>query len=169
MDRAQKRELVTTLNGIFDGAGVIVVAHYKGLTVQQMSELRIKMAEAGAQFKVAKNSLAKLALEGTQAEGIKDLFQGPTAFAYSEDPVAAPRIAVNFAKDNENLVILGGIMGADPLDVSRVQALAELPSLDEIRAKIVGIVSTPARQIAQVLAAPGGQVARVINAYATKE
>ena len=168
MERAQKEALVTSMNQTFKDAGVVVVAHYKGLNVAEMTDLRVKMAEAGANFKVAKNSLTKLALEGTDAIGLKDLFQGPTAVAYSEDPVAAPKIAVNFAKDHENLVILGGSMGADMLDVDKVKALAALPSLDELRGKIVGMIQTPATRIAGVLGAPGGQVARVLNAYASK-
>lgn len=169
MERAQKEALVTTLRKAFSDAGVIVVAHYQGLNVAQMTDLRVKMAGAGAQLKVAKNSLAKLALNGTEAEGIKDLFEGPTAVAYSDDPVAAPKIAVEFAKDNESLVILGGTMGADVLDVEKVNALAALPSLDELRARLVGMISTPATRVARVLSAPASQVAQVLSAYAAKE
>ena len=126
------------------------------------------MPEAGANFKVVKNRLVKLALEGTDAAEIKDLFSGPTAIAFSDDPVAAPKVVANFAKEHEQLVILGGAMGATVLDPSGVKALAELPSLDELRAKIVGMIQTPATRIAGVLQAPGGQLARVMNAYATK-
>ncbi len=170
MDRAQKSELVATLNGVFSqNAGSIVVAHNLGLTVSQMTDLRLKMAEEGATLKVAKNRLVKLALDGTDAEGIKDLFTGPTAIAYSDDPVAAPKVAAKFAKDNEKYVVLGGTMGSTVLDETGVKALAELPSLEELRAKLVGMIQTPATRIAGILQAPGGQVARVLNAYATKE
>jgi large subunit ribosomal protein L10 len=165
MDRAQKEAQVATLNAVFKDAGVIVVTHYKGLTVKQMTELRVAMGEAGAKFKVAKNSLVKLALADTDAAGIADLFEGPTAVAYSDDPVAAPKITAGFAKKNEDLVILGGAMGRDVLDAAAVKALAELPSLDELRGQIVGMISTPATRIVRLLKEPGSAVARVINAY----
>ncbi|MFN0190469.1 MAG: 50S ribosomal protein L10 [Aestuariivirga sp.] len=169
MDRAEKKELVATLNEVFKTTSVIVVAHNKGLTVNQVNDLRGKMAQAGATVKVAKNRLAKLALEGTGASGIKDLFTGPTMVAYAADPVAAPKVAADFAKANEKFVVLGGALGSTILDAKAVKALAELPSLDQLRAKIVGMIQTPATRIAGVLAAPGGQIARVINAYATKD
>ena len=168
MDRAQKQELVTSLNGVFAEAGVIVVSHYKGLTVGEMTDLRRQMSEAGATLKVAKNSLVKIALEGTSASGISDLFVGPTVIAYSSDPVAAPKIAAKFAKSNEKLVLLGGIMGETMLDVDGVKALAALPSLDELRGKIVGLINAPATKVAGVLQAPAGQLARVMGAYASK-
>ncbi|MDH3581392.1 MAG: 50S ribosomal protein L10 [Hyphomicrobiales bacterium] len=164
MDRAQKEELVTTLNGVFSDAGVIVVAHYSGLTVADMTDLRHRMREAGGHVRVAKNRLAKRALEGTEAAGISDLFSGPTCLAYSDDPVAAPRVAVNFAKDNENLVILGGTMGPTVLDAAAVKSLASLPSLDELRGKLVGLVQAPASKIARILNAPAGKLARVFSA-----
>ena len=166
MERAQKQELVTTLNGVFSDAGVVVVAHYSGLSVAQMTELRSKMREAGGRVKVAKNRLAKRALEGTDVAGIADLLTGPTCLAYSEDPVAAPKIAVNFAKENENLVILGGAMGETMLDADAVKSLASLPSLDELRGKLVGLLQAPAGKIARVVAAPAGQLARVVSAKA---
>lgn len=169
MDRAEKKELVATLNEVFKTTGVIVVAHNKGLTVNQVNDLRGKMAQAGATVKVAKNRLAKLALEGTGASGIKDLFAGPTMVAYAADPVAAPKVAAEFAKANEKFVVLGGALGSTIMDAKAVKALAELPSLDQLRAKIVGMIQTPATRIAGVLATPGGQIARVINAYATKD
>jgi large subunit ribosomal protein L10 len=169
VDRAEKKELVATLNEVFKTTGVIVVAHNKGLTVNQVNDLRGKMAQAGATVKVAKNRLAKLALEGTGASGIKDLFTGPTMVAYAADPVAAPKVAAEFAKANEKFVVLGGALGSTIMDAKAVKALAELPSLDQLRAKIVGMIQTPATRIAGVLAAPGGQIARVINAYATKD
>ena len=168
MERAEKKELVTTLNGVFKSAGVIVVAHYTGLSVAQMTDLRARMREAGASVKVTKNRLAKLALDGTPAGSISDLFKGPTAIAYSDDPVAAPKVAAAFAKENEKLVILGGAMGETFLDVNGVKQLAELPSLDELRAKLVGMINTPATRIAGVVQAPAGQLARVLGAYAAK-
>ena len=169
MERAEKKELVASLNQVFKTTGVIVVAHNKGLTANQVLDLRNKMAQAGATVKVAKNRLAKLALDGTDATGIKDLFVGPTMLAYADDPMAAPKVAAAFAKGNEKFVVLGGALGKTVLDANAVKALAELPSLDELRGKIVGLIQAPATRIAGVLAAPGGQIARVINAYASKE
>lgn len=168
MERAEKREFVTSMNKVFADAGAVVVAHYTGLTVAEMSTLRGQMKEAGGTVKVAKNRLAKLALEGTDAEHISDLFTGQTLVAYSEDPVTAPKVAVEFSKKNEKLVILGGAMGATNLDVNGVKSLAELPSLDELRGKLIGMISTPAQRIAMITKAPAGQVARVIGAYADK-
>lgn len=168
MDRAQKEELVSHLNGVFANAGVVVVAHYSGLTVAQMTDLRGKMSEAGGNVKVTKNRLARLALDGTPVAGIADHFTGPTAIAYSDDPVAAPKIAAAFAKENEQFVILGGAMGETLLDQNGVKALAELPSLDELRGKLVGMISTPATRIAGVLQAPAGQLARVMGAKAAQ-
>lgn len=156
------------LNGVFTDSGVVVVAHYSGLTVTEMNSLRNDMAEVGASLKVAKNRLAKLALNGTSSEPITGLFEGPTAIAYSDDPVSAPKAMAKFAKDNEKLVILGGMMGETVLDENGVKALAELPSLDELRGTLVGMISSPATKIAGVLAAPGGQIARVIGAYAAQ-
>ena len=161
--------MVSTLNEVFSNTKVVVVAHYSGLTVAQMTALRGRMKDAGASLKVAKNRLVKLALKGTNAEHISDLFQGPTVIAYSDDPVAAPKIAADFAKTNEKFVILGGAMGATNLDAKGVEALATLPSLDELRAKLVGMIQTPATRIAGVLQAPGSQLARVLGAYAKKD
>ena len=169
MERAEKTELVATLNQVFKTTGVIVVAHNKGLTVNQVNDLRNRMAQAGATVKVAKNRLAKLALDGTDASGIKDLFVGPTMVAYAADPVSAPKVAAAFAKINDKFVVLGGALGKTVLDAAAVKALAELPSLDQLRGKIIGLIQAPATRIAGVLAAPGGQIARVINACATKE
>ena len=168
MDRAEKTELVSQYNSIFNDAGVIVVTHYSGLSVAEISDLRNKMAEVGGTVIVTKNRLVKLALAGTSAEGIEDLFSGPTAIAYSSDPVAAPRIAANFAKGNENLVILGGVMGTTTLDTEGVNNLASLPSLDELRGKLVGLLNAPATKVAGVLQAPAGQLARVMGAKAAK-
>jgi large subunit ribosomal protein L10 len=169
VDRAQKSELVTTLNEVFSNTSVVVVAHYSGLNVSQMTALRGRMRDAGASLKVAKNRLAKLALKGTKLEHMSDLFQGPTVIAYSADPVAAPKVAAEFAKTNEKFVVLGGAMGTTALDAKGVEALATLPSLDALRAKLIGMIQTPATRIAGVLQAPGAQVARVIGAYARKD
>ncbi|EJF90758.1 50S ribosomal protein L10 [Bartonella tamiae] len=168
MDRAEKREFVTWLNGTFKESGSVVVAHYSGLSVSQMNDLRSKMGEAGGTIKVAKNRLAKIALKGTESEGMSDLFVGQTLIAYSPDPMTAPKVAVEFSKAHDKLVILGGAMGATSLSVDAVKSLASLPSLDELRAKLVGMISTPATRIAQVVNAPAGQVARVFGAYAQK-
>ena len=169
MERAEKKELVATLNQVFKSTGVIVVAHNKGLTVNQVNDLRNKMSQAGATVKVAKNRLAKRAPDGTDARGIRGLFTGPTMVAYAADPVAAPKVAAAFAKGNEKFVVLGGALGKTIMDANAVKALAELPSLDQLRGKLIGLIQAPATRIAGVLAAPGGQIARVINAYATKE
>lgn len=169
MERAEKRELVTGLNEAFSNAGSVVVAHYAGITVAQMNDLRTKMRAAGGTVKVAKNRLAKIALQGTESEGIIDLFKGQTLVAYSNDPITAPKVASEFAKGNDKLVILGGSMGKTALDADGVKALAALPSLDELRAKLVGMIVTPATRIAQVVNAPAASVARVIGAYARKD
>ena len=166
MDRAAKAELVATLNGVFSDTSVVVVAHYKGLTVADMQKLRTQMKQVGAAVKVAKNRLARIALEGTDVASIQDLLKGPTLLAYSSDPVAAAKVAVDFAKGNEKLVILGGAMGTTALNVQGVQALATMPSLDELRAKLVGLVNAPATKIAQVVNAPAAKLARVFGAYA---
>jgi len=169
VEKAEKREFVTWLNEVFKESGSVVVAHYAGLTVAQMSDLRSKMRESGGSVKVAKNRLAKIALQGTESEGLADLFTGQTVIAYSSDPVSAPKVAVEFAKANDKLVILGGAMGATKLDAEGVKSLASLPSLDELRARLVGMISTPATRIAQIVNAPAGQLARVFGAYARKD
>ena len=169
MDRAAKSELVTDLNGVFAKTAVVVVAHYKGLTVADMQKLRSQMKQAGATVKVAKNSLTKIALEGTDVASIGPLMKGPTLIAYSGDPVAAPKVAVDFAKINDKLVILGGAMGKTSLDPNGVRSLATMPSLDELRAKIVGLVNAPATKIAQLATAPAAKLARVFGAYAKKD
>lgn len=169
MDRAEKRELVTDLNGVFQTSGSVVVAHYAGITVAQMNDLRTKMRAAGGTVKVAKNRLAKIALQGTPSEAIQGLFTGQTLIAYAEDPVVAPKITSEFAKGNDKLIILGGAMGETSLDIEGVKTLATLPSLDELRAKLVGMISTPASRIAQVVNAPAAQLARVFGAYARKD
>ena len=169
MERAQKRDVVTALHDVLAKTGVIVVAHYAGLTVGAMTKLRSEMRGAGGQVKVAKNRLVKLALEGTDAEGIAELLKGPTCLAYSVDPVAAPKIAVKFAKANEKFVILGGAMGTTALDAKGVNSLADLPSLDELRGTLIGLLQAPASKIARTLSEPGAQLARVFAAYGNKE
>jgi large subunit ribosomal protein L10 len=168
VDRAAKKELITSLNGVLKNTNVVVVAHYSGLNVTQMQSLRKQMKQAGAAVKVAKNRLAKIALEGTDAAVIVPLLKGPTLIAYSGDPIAAPKVAADFAKANEKFVILGGVMGKTALDANGVKALASLPSLDELRAKIVGLIQAPATKIAQVVNAPAAKLARVVQAYAAK-
>ena len=169
MDKAQKTAVVEDLNGVFANAGSVVVAHYTGLTVAELSDLRSRMRAAGASFRVAKNRLAVRALKGTPIEGISDLFKGPTGIAVSSDPVAAAKVSAAYAKDNDKLIILGGSVGTTTLDAAGVKALATLPSLDELRGKIVGLLVAPATKIAGVVAAPAGQLARVIGAYSKKE
>ena len=169
MERAEKRDVVTALHDVIAKTGVVVVAHYAGLTVAQMTRLRSDMRSAGGQVKVAKNRLVKLALEGTDAKGIADLLKGPTCLAYSADPIAAPKIAVKFAKANEKFVILGGAMGTTVLDAKGVNSLADLPSLDELRGKLIGLLQAPASKIARILNEPGAQLARVFAAYGNKE
>jgi large subunit ribosomal protein L10 len=168
VDRAEKKAAVASLGEVFKATEVVVVAHYSGLTVAQMQLLRRQMRQAGASVKVAKNRLAKIALEGSNVASIASLLKGPTVIAYSGDPVAAPKVAVDFAKANEKFVILGGAMGKTTLDLNGVKALAALPSLDELRAKIVGLIQAPATKIAQVVVAPASKVARVVQAYASK-
>ena len=169
MDRTQKKEWVGSLQGTLESAGLVVVTHYMGLTVAEMTDLRGKMRAAGANLKVTKNRLTKLAVVGTDYENLADLFTGPTAIAFSKDPVAAAKVAVTYAKTNDKLKILGGSLGDIRLDVDGVKALATLPSLDELRARLVGMISTPATRIAGVLAAPAGQLARVLRAKADKD
>ncbi len=166
MDRSQKEELVASLHRVFEEATIVVVTHYSGLTVADMGDLRDRMRAEGASFKVTKNRLTRRALEGTKFQDLRDLFTGPTAIAYSENPVSAAKVAVKFAKDNDNLVVLGGAFGAERLDVDRIEVLAALPSLDELRATFVGLINAPATRIVGVLQAPAGQIARVLGAYA---
>ena len=169
MDRAEKREFVAEMKETLAAQGSIVVAQYTGLTVAEMTDFRASMRNAGGTVKVAKNRLVKLALEGTDAEGMSEYLTGPTLLAYAEDPVAAPKAVDEFAKKNDKLVILGGAMGATSLDSNGVKALASLPSLDELRGKLIGMITTPAQRIAMVTSAPAGQVARVIGAYSSKD
>lgn len=168
MERAAKSEAIASLGQLFKSTKVVVVAHYSGLTVAQMQTLRRQMKQAGAAVKVAKNRLAKIALEGSDVASIAPLLKGPTLIAFSGDPVAAPKVAVDFAKANERFVIIGGAMGKTSLDPNGIKALAALPSLDELRAKIVGLIQAPATKVAQVVNAPAAKLARVVQAYAAK-
>ncbi len=169
MDRSQKTDTVASLNATFNEVGVVVVTRNLGMTVAQTTALRVKMREAGATFKVSKNTLAKLAIVDTNYAGIDDLLNGPVALATSVDPVAAAKITVEFAKTNDKLEIVGGAMGSLVLDADGIKALASMPSLDELRAKLVGLVQAPATKIAQLATAPAAKLARVFGAYATKE
>lgn len=168
MDRAAKKESIAELTEVFKTSSVVVVAHYAGLTVAQMQQLRKQMRQAGGQVKVAKNRLAQIALKDTDVASIASLLKGPTVLAYSKDPIAAPKVATDFAKANEQFVILGGSMGKTALDQNGVKALASLPSLDELRAKILGLLVAPATKIAQLTNAPAAKLARVVQAYASK-
>jgi len=169
MDRAEKAELVSTLNEAWKDTGVIVVAHYAGMTVAQMTEFRKRVKEAGGSVKVAKNRLAKLALKDTDSVSISDLLKGQTCLAYSDDPIAAARISVKYSKENDKLVILGGAMGKTVLDAKAVKALADLPSLDELRAKLLGLLQAPATKIARIMKEPGAKLARVVQAKSAQE
>ena len=169
MDRNEKADVVAQLHETLSGAAAVVVTRNLGLTVAQSTVLRNKMRDAGASYKVTKNRLAKIALEGTPYTGLGELLTGPTGLGTSSDPVAAAKIIVEFAKTTDKLEIVGGAMGDTVLDVAGVKALAELPSLDELRAKIVGLVQAPATKLAQIAAAPAGQLARVFGAYAAKD
>ena len=165
MERARKENIVNQLHADIGNAEIVVVTRHEGLTVAEASELRRAMRAAGTSFRVTKNRLALRALGGTPYEGLKGLFKGPTAVACSEDPVSAAKVAVDFAKKNQKLIVLGGQMGAHELDVAGVEQLAKLPSLDELRGKIVGLLQAPATKVAMVLQAPAGQLARVFGAY----
>jgi large subunit ribosomal protein L10 len=168
LDRTEKREFVTGLNAALSATTMIVVTRNRGLMVAEATELRRRMRAAGATFKVAKNRLTHLALAGTPFDGISPMLKGPTALAWAQDPVAVAKATVEFAKTNEKLVLIGGSLGSRTLDATGVRALAELPSLDTLRGKIVGLIAAPATRIAGVLQAPGGQLARVFGALARK-
>ena len=169
MDRAEKKESIAALKEVFKAANVVVVAHYSGLTVAQMQVLRKQMRAAGASVRVAKNRLAKIALEGSDVASIAPLLKGPTLIATSGDPVAAPKVAVDFAKINENLVILGGAMGKTNLNLDGVKQLASLPSLDELRGRLVGVLAAPATKFVRTIKEPSAKFARLLQAYADKK
>jgi large subunit ribosomal protein L10 len=168
MDRAQKSESIESLKGVFAGAGAVVVTHYLGLTVSDMNDLRGRLRKEGASLKVVKNRLAQKALNGS-GEAASALFKGPVAIAYAPDPVAAAKVTAGYAKDNEKFIVIGALMGEDVLDAKAVAALAKLPSLDELRGRLVGLLQAPATRVAGVLQAPAGALARVVGAYAAKE
>ena len=169
MDRAEKKQAVAALHEVFSKTSVVVVAHYSGLSVAKLQHLRKQARDAGASVQVAKNRLAKIALDGASVASIGSLLQGPTLMAYSADPVAAAKVAVAFAKDHDKFIILGGAMGATALNIDGVKSLATLPSLDELRAKIVGLVQAPATKLARLSTAPAAKLARVFGAYATRD
>ncbi|WP_048886683.1 50S ribosomal protein L10 [Aurantiacibacter atlanticus] len=169
MDRSQKTDAVAQLNDVFNEVSVVVVTRNLGMTVDQSTELRTKMREAGASYKVAKNRLAKLALKDTDYAGIEEFLTGPTGLAWSADPVAAAKAAVDFAKSNDQLEIVGGSMGTQVLDEAGVRSLASMPSLDELRGTIVGLVNAPATKIARVVGEPAAKLARVFGAYGAKD
>jgi large subunit ribosomal protein L10 len=169
MNRSEKTDAVAALNATFNAAASVIVTRNLGLTVAQSTDLRNKMRDAGASYKVAKNSLAKIALKDTPYETISDLLTGPVALGTSTDPVAAAKIAVDFAKTNPKLEIVGGAMGTTVLNVDGVKALASMPSLDQLRAKMIGLIQAPATKLAQLATAPAAKLARVFGAYATKE
>ncbi len=169
MDRTEKREFVASLAGVFADTSMVVVTRNRGLTVAEVTDLRRRMRAAGANYKVAKNRLATRALEGTKFEGIQPLLKGPTALAWSKDPVAVARTAVEFARLNEKFEVLGGALGSQTLDASGIKALSELPSLDALRAKLLGLVLAPATKLAGLMQAPGGQLARLLAAHASRD
>jgi|TARA_R110002072_G_scaffold51490_5_gene138209 large subunit ribosomal protein L10 len=168
VDRSQKEAVVAELNGVFNDAAVVVIAEYSGLTVTEMTDLRVKMRQAGASFKVTKNRLARLALDGTDYGSLSAKLKGPVGIAYSSDPVVAPKVATDFAKGNDKFIVIGGAMGATELDAAGVKSLASLPSLDELRGKLIGLVQAPATKVAGVLQAPAAQLARVMSAKAAQ-
>jgi large subunit ribosomal protein L10 len=169
MNRTQKKDWIETTHGEVKEAGIVIVSHYKGLTVAEITELRKNVRAAGAKFKVTKNTLAARAFAGTQYDKVVPLFSGPTALTVATDPVSAAKVLSEFAKKKEKLVLLGGAFGETVLDKAAIARLATLPSLDELRAQILALLNTPATRIAGVLQAPAGQLARVFNAYATKD
>lgn len=169
MDRTEKRAFVQALQAVFADTSFVLVSRNDGLTVADATNLRRRMRDAGATYKVAKNRLASLALDGTRFQGVQPLLKGPTALAWSRDPVAVAKTAVEFARGNDKFVILGGALGTQTLDLNGVKALAELPSLETLRAQLLGLIQTPATRIAGILQAPGSQLARVFSAYAKKD
>ncbi|MDQ0464810.1 large subunit ribosomal protein L10 [Caulobacter ginsengisoli] len=169
MDRAQKAEAIEALKGVFADAGAVVVTHYMGLTVAEMTDLRLRLRKDGAALKVVKNTLVQKALGGSVGEAGDALFSGPVAIAYAPDAVTAAKVTAQYAKENDKFTVIGGLMGQQVLDAKGVDTLAKLPSLDELRGKIVGLLQAPATKIAGILQAPAGQLARVVGAYAAKD
>ena len=166
MDRSKKEALVAELREAFESSSLVVVTSQSGMTVSEVSDLRQKMRDAGASYKVTKNTLAKLALKGTKFEHLDEVFTGPTAIAFSQDPVAAAKVVTEYRKTNEKVSIVAGGLDGSGLDAAQVDALAKLPSLDQLRAKLIGVIQAPATKVAGVLQAPGAQLARVFSAYA---
>ena len=169
MDRAEKQDAIEALKGVFAASGAVVVTHYMGLTVAEMTDLRGRLSQQGAKLKVVKNTLVQKALDGSVGEAGDALFTGPVAIAYAPDAVSAAKVATQYAKDNDKFTVIGGVMGEVVLDQKGISALATLPSLDELRGKIVGLLQAPATKIAGVLQAPAGQLARVFAAYGAKD
>ena len=169
MNRAEKAEFIQSLAAVFADTSFVLVSRNNGLTVADVSDLRRRMRAAGATYKVAKNRLATRAMDGTRFQGVAPLMRGPTALAWAQDPVAVAKTAVDYAKGNEKFVILGGALGTQTLNPDGVRALAELPSLETLRAQLLGLIQTPATRIAGVLQAPGSQLARVFSAFAKKD
>ena len=169
MDRTQKEELVSALHRTFEATNLVVITHQTGLSVAESDDLRTRMREAGASYRVTKNRLTRIALRGTKFQALETLFTGPTAIAFSSDPIAAAKVCVDFAKKNEKLTIVGGSLDGESLDRERIAALAKLPSLDELRAGLIGLVQAPATKLARVTQAPAAQLARVLSAYGAKD
>ena len=169
MDRAQKAESIEALKGVFATSGAVVVTHYLGLTVAEMTDLRTRLRKEGAQIKVVKNRLAQKALDGQAGDAGDALFKGPVAIAFGPDPVSAAKVVTQYAKDNEKFAVVGGLLGQQVLNQDAIKSLATLPSLDQIRAQLIGLIQAPATKVAGVLQAPAGQLARVFSAYASKD
>ena len=169
MDRAQKASSIEELKGVFDEAGAVVVTHYLGLTVAEMTDLRTRLRKEGATLKVVKNRLAQKAMNGSAGPAGDDLFKGPVAIAFAKDPVSAAKVVTQYAKDNDKFTVVGALLGASVLNQEGVKSLAALPSLDQLRGQLIGLIQAPATKVAAVLQAPAGQLARVFNAYATKD
>jgi len=169
MDRAQKAESIEVLKGVFADSGAVVVTHYLGLTVAEMTDLRGRLRKEGAQIKVVKNRLAQKALNGAAGDAGQELFKGPVAIAYGVDPVSAAKVVTQYAKDNEKFTVVGALLGDQVLSKDAVKSLAALPSLDQIRSQLIGLLQAPATKVAGVLQAPAAQLARVFSAYAAKD
>tara|TARA_B100000073_G_scaffold144503_1_gene118969 strand:- start:24 stop:530 length:507 start_codon:yes stop_codon:yes gene_type:complete len=168
MKREQKEIFIKNLKTILSENSLVLVFHYRGMSMTDMTDLRVQSFNSGCHIKVTKNRLTKLALEGSDKSELSEFFEGPTAIAYSNDPVQLTKLLTNFAKNNSNLVIIGGIMDNEILSIEKIEILSKLPSLEEIRAQLIGLISTPAQKIASVLTAPSGDLARVFNAYSNK-
>ena len=169
MNRKEKESLVASLGTAFEGMNLVVVTHYSGLTVSELSDLRGRMRELGASFKITKNSLVRLAVRGGKFDGLYDMFSGPTAIAFSNDPVSAAKITVQFAKENSKLVVLGGALDGELLGVDAVKQLADLPSLEVLRARIIGLIKAPSSKLARLLGAPANQLNSIISQFSNKD